>query len=50
MLRKGNVEGSEVPTAVLTKSSSFSDTMPRSPLKVYWLSEEHVASIFRVEE
>jgi hypothetical protein len=32
------------------KSSIFCDITPSSPLKVMDISEEHVASIFRVQE
>jgi hypothetical protein len=42
--------GFEVLTAVVMKSSIFWDIMPRSPLKVNDASEEHVASIVKIEE
>jgi hypothetical protein len=41
--------GFEVFTAVVMKSINFWDITPCSPLSVN-ISEEHVASIFRVEE
>jgi hypothetical protein len=41
--------GSEVLTAVVMNSSISRDIMPYSPLKIN-VSEEHIASIFRVEE
>jgi hypothetical protein len=47
-MKKYNV-GFEVLTAVVMKSSIFWDVMPCSPLKVN-VSEEHIASIFVVEE
>jgi hypothetical protein len=44
--------GFEALSAVVMKSSLFWDITPCSPLKVNrrFVSEEHVASIFRVEE
>jgi hypothetical protein len=42
--------GFEVLTAVVMKSSVFWDITPCSPSKANQCSEEHVASIFRVEE
>jgi hypothetical protein len=42
--------GIEVLTAVVTKSIIFWDITPRSPLSVTDVSEEHIASIFRVEK
>jgi hypothetical protein len=46
MNKESNV-GFEVFTAVVTKSTIFWDITPCSPSDV---SEEHIASIFRVEE
>jgi hypothetical protein len=40
----------EVLTAVVVKSTVLLDITPCSPLRVNELSEEHIASIFRVEE
>jgi hypothetical protein len=40
----------EVLTPVVMKSSVFWELTPYSPLKVNKFSEEHIASIFRVEE
>jgi hypothetical protein len=45
-----NYVGFEVHTAVVMKSSAFWDISPCSPLKATDLSEEHVASIFKIEE
>jgi hypothetical protein len=42
--------GFEVLTAVVMRSSVFWDITPCSPLKATDVSEEHVASIFRVED
>jgi hypothetical protein len=42
--------GFEVLTVVVMKSTIFWDIMPCSPLKSTDVSEEHIASIFRVEE
>jgi hypothetical protein len=47
---KNNGLGFEVLTAVVMKSSIFWDIMWCCQLKVNRVSEEHVASIFRVEE
>jgi hypothetical protein len=40
----------EVLTALVMKSSIFWDITPCSPLKVSDHSEEHIASIFRIED
>jgi hypothetical protein len=42
--------GSQVLTAVVMKSSSFWSITPCSPLKSNDVSEEHAASVFRIEE
>jgi hypothetical protein len=42
--------GLEVLTAVVTKCSLFWDRMPCSRLKVNDVSEEHEASILRIEK
>jgi hypothetical protein len=42
--------GFEVLTAVVMKSSTFWDITQCSPLKFTVVSEEHVASLFRVEK
>jgi hypothetical protein len=42
--------GSEVLTAVVRQNFVFRDIMPCSTLKATGVSEEHVTSIFRVEE
>jgi hypothetical protein len=42
--------GFEVLTEVVLKSIIFWDIMPCSPLRVNDVSEEHIASIFRVEK
>jgi hypothetical protein len=42
--------GFEVLTAVVMQITLFWDIMPCSPLKVTNVSEEHIASIFRIEK
>jgi hypothetical protein len=42
------VIGLQVLTAVVMKSFVFLDIMPYRPLKAAYVSEEYVASIFRV--
>jgi hypothetical protein len=44
------MKGFEVLTAVVMKSTIFSDVMPCSLLRVTDVSEEHIASIFRVNK
>jgi hypothetical protein len=42
--------GFQVYTAVAMKNFVFCDTTPCSPVKSTDVSEEHIASIFRIEE
>jgi hypothetical protein len=44
------IVGFKVLTAVVMKTTIFWDISPCSPLKSTGVSEEHIASIFRVEE